>query len=349
LGDSKKQSDTNLMVGSRNISLSIASLKVGFQTTSASNFTLFENLNLELPAGQLVCFMGPNGVGKSSLIRTISRLQKPLAGTVRVFDEVLDNPSKAISVVLTDRISNTNLTGYELISLGRYPYLGWNLSLNESDRSIVDNAIKRVNVQHLIHQKISELSDGQLQMIMIARALAQDTPIILLDEPTAHLDLNNRVEVMKLLREITRTTKKSILVSTHELDLALQTADYIWLAGNKKNIMTGIPEDLVLDGSFDAIFQFKGFDLKTGRIQHHANRDIQLELRGDGYEYLWTKNALERTGYTVNSSNGQHVITVNRKSSTLEWVFGDQESDVSFSSISALLDYLNQTIAYRNK
>jgi iron complex transport system ATP-binding protein len=327
----------------------MSSLTVGFQTTSASNFVLFENLNLELPVGKLVCFMGPNGIGKSSLIRTISRLQKPLAGTIRVLDEVLDNPSKAISVVLTDRISNTNLTGYELISLGRYPYLAWNLSLSETDHNIIDSAITSVNVQHLIHRKISELSDGQLQMIMIARALAQDTPIILLDEPTAHLDLNNRVEVMKLLREITRTTKKSILVSTHELDLALQAADYIWLAGNEKNILTGIPEDRVLDGSFDAIFQFKGFDLKTGRIQHQANKDVQIELLGDGYEYLWTKNALERTGYTVTSSNVMHSITVARKSSTLQWIFKDQESDVSFFSISALLDYLNQTIAYRNK
>jgi iron complex transport system ATP-binding protein len=337
------------MAESQNILLSMSSLTVGFHTASKSNFILFENLNLELPAGRLVCFMGPNGIGKSSLIRTISRLQKPLTGTIRVLDEVLDNPSKAISVVLTDRISNTNLTGFELISLGRYPYLGWDLSLSETDQNIIDTAIRRVNVQHLIHQKISELSDGQLQMIMIARALAQDTPIILLDEPTAHLDLNNRVEVMKLLREITRTTKKSILVSTHELDLALQTADYIWLAGNEKNILTGIPEDLVLNGSFDAIFQFKGFDLKTGRIQHDANKDIQIELRGDGYEYLWTKNALERTGYTVTSSNAQYAINIKRKSSTLEWIFGAQESDVSFSSISALLDYLNQSIAYRSK
>jgi iron complex transport system ATP-binding protein len=337
------------MAESQTILLSMSSLSVGFQRTSQSDFTLFENLNLELPAGNLVCFMGPNGIGKSSLIRTISRLQKPLAGAIRVLDEVIDNPSKAISVVLTDRISNTNLTGYELISLGRYPYLGWDLSLSETDRNIIDNAIKRVNVQHLVHQKISELSDGQLQMIMIARALAQDTPIILLDEPTAHLDLNNRVEVMKLLREITRTTKKSILVSTHELDLALQTADYIWLAGSEKNILTGIPEDLVLNGSFDSIFQFKGFDLKTGRIQHHANRDIQVELHGDGYEYLWTKNALERTGYAVTSSNVNNSITVARKSSTLEWIFKVENSHVSFSSISALLDHLNQTIAYRNK
>jgi iron complex transport system ATP-binding protein len=331
------------------ILLSLCSLSVGFKTASESNFVLFENLNLELPAGQLVCFMGPNGIGKSSLIRTISHLQKPIAGSVKVLNKILDNPSKAISVVLTDRISNTNLTGYELISLGRYPYLNWDLSLNDTDRNIIDSAIKRVNVQHLIHQKISELSDGQLQMVMIARALTQDTPIILLDEPTAHLDLNNRVEVMKLLRDIARTTKKAILVSTHELDLALQTADYIWLAGNRKNILTGIPEDLILDGSFDAIFQFKGFDLKTGRVQPPADKDLKINVQGDGSDYLWTKNALERSGYTVTSSNGDQLITVTRKSSTLEWIFEERGSEVSFSSLSSLLNYLNQTIAYKNE
>jgi iron complex transport system ATP-binding protein len=154
---------------------------------------------------------------------------------------------------------------------------------------------------------------------------------------------------MKLLRDITRTTKRSILVSTHELDLALQTADYIWLAGNEKNILTGIPEDLVLDGSFDSIFQFKGFDLKTGRIQHRADKPIEIDLRGDGYEYLWTKNALERTGYIVTNGNVEHLVSIRRNDSTLRWVFTDGRSDVSFSSISSMLDHLNQTIAYKNK
>ena len=143
------------------------------------------------------------------------------------------------------------------------------------------------------------MSDGQLQLVMIAKALAQQTPVILLDEPTAHLDLNNRVEVMNLLRSLSRKMGKSILVATHELDLALQTADLIWLATGDNKIKTGIPEDLVLEGSFDEVFQFKGFDLKTGKVDHEAHRKKEVQLLGTNYSFLWTKNALERSGYDV--------------------------------------------------
>jgi len=133
---------------------------------------------------------------------------------------------------------------------------------------------------------------------MIARALAQDTPVLLLDEPTAHLDLNNRLEIMNLLRQLAREKNKAILLATHELDLALQTADKIWLAAGNK-LKYGIPEDLVLDGSFDQVFQFKGYDLKTGKVQHEAYRRTAVRLIGEGPVLLWTKNALERSGFSV--------------------------------------------------
>jgi iron complex transport system ATP-binding protein len=272
--------------------LKTISLTVGYPQNS-----LFEDLNLELYAGQLVCFMGPNGVGKSSLIRTLAGLQNPLCGKVIVNDGAI-NP-KLIAVVLTDKITGSNMTVYELITYGRYPYLDWDVRLSNEDKSTIHQAIAYVNIEHLADRRIDELSDGQLQTVMIARALAQDTPIVLLDEPTAHLDLNNRVEIMKLLRKLSHVLKKAILVSTHELDLALQTADMIWLTGKNRNILKGLPEDLVLDGSFDAIFQFKGFDLKSGKIQHESHRQILVALHGEGPEFLWTKNALERSGFEV--------------------------------------------------
>src|SRR5690606_34326801 len=119
-----------------------------------------------------------------------------------------------------------------------------------------------------------------------------DTPVLLLDEPTAHLDLNNRVEIMNILRHLSRSTGKAILLATHELDLALQTADRIWLTGNAANIIEGIPEDLVLNGVFDQIFRFKGYDLKTGKVLHEPFRKTTIQLSGEGPAYLWTKNAL---------------------------------------------------------
>ena len=174
-----------------------------------------------------------------------------------------------------------------------------------------------------------------MQMAMIARALAQDTPIILLDEPTAHLDLNNRVEIMNLLRNLSRKEKKAILIATHELDLALQTADVVWLAGLNKKILTGIPEDLVLNGSFDELFQFKGFDLKTGKVSHEPFRNVSIGLVGNGPEYLWTKNALERNGYRV-IDNFDKTIAIEERGDQIVWVYDGR----TFGSLRELLKQL---------
>lgn len=306
--------------------LSTKNLSVGY----ASN-TLFENVDLELQPGKLTCFMGPNGIGKSTLIRTLAGLQLPLAG------EVANQDEKKIAVVLTDKITASHMTVYDLVSYGRYPHIDWGVSFTSLDRNVIEQSIHEVRMQSLANKKLEELSDGQLQLVMIARALAQETPVLLLDEPTAHLDLNNRVEIMKLLLNLARTKNKAIVVATHELDLALQMADFIWLATSGKKIVTGIPEDLVLDGSFDQVFQFKGFDLKTGKIQHQISQAKTINLRGDGYEFLWTKNALERQGFSI-SADGELTISVDAKENRLTWKINGQ----SFSSIHQLLSYLRE-------
>jgi iron complex transport system ATP-binding protein len=319
--------------------LSTHNLSIGYKVNQQQNY-LFEKLNLSLYAGELVCFMGPNGIGKSSLIRTLSGIQKPLSGKINI-PLSRDNATapKQISIVLTDRISSVNMTVYEVVTFGRYPYLEWNVNLHKSDLEIIEKAFEQVHIHHLKNKKLFELSDGQLQMVMIARALAQDTPIILLDEPTAHLDLNNRVEIMNLLRNLSRTTKKAILIATHELDLALQTADLIWLTGNSKNILTGLPEDLVLDGSFDDIFQFKGFDLKTGKVQHEPFRKTFVRLEGEGHALLWTKNALERSGFEI-AEAAEIIVTIIKQNESLQWRIKKGEMLISANSIDSLIKSL---------
>lgn len=324
------------------ILLNTKNLSVGYFNDLLSQ-TLFDNLDLTLLQGQLICFMGPNGVGKSTLIRTLAGLQKPLKGEIILSSSTAGEtaPTK-ISVVLTDKVSAVNMTVRELIAYGRYPYLGWNIKLSEEDHTIITQSVELTRIQHLLDKKLFELSDGQLQMAMLARALTQDTSIILLDEPTAHLDLNNRVEIMNLLRNLARCQGKAILVSTHELDLALQTADLIWLAGSEKKILTGIPEDLVLNGSFDEIFQFKGFDLKTGKVFHESYRKLLVHLAGEGYEYLWTKNALERTGYTVSdTANNPLSIHVTKNANQLQWAFQEK----NYRSLNELLQHLENMTA----
>lgn len=295
---------------------------------------VLSQLNVELRAGELVCFMGPNGIGKSTLIKTLMGLLTPLSGQIKLSGA--GRTEQQIAVVLTDRIQHPQLTVKELVTLGRYPYLSWNLSLREDDNQKINAAIAKARVQHLSNTKIAELSDGQMQMVMIARALAQDTPIIVLDEPTAHLDLNNRVEIMNLLKRLTRETQRGILLATHELDLALQTADRVWLAQPDKTLKTGIPEDLVLDGSFDEIFRFKGFDLKTGKIEHPVTQTKSVRLIGSGYEFLWTKNALERNGYQV-QDQAQIEVELSKTNQAIRWTLGD----VPFDSIEKLLNALH--------
>ena len=303
--------------------ISAQKLSVGFRSRGKEQM-LFEKIDVHLPPGELVCFMGSNGVGKSTLLKTLAGLLPPLAGKVNVHN-------KDVALVLTDKITVTNMTVYDLVSFGQYPYLDWRISLSPSNMEIIEDAIRQVHLESLRNRKLSELSDGQLQLVMIAKALAQQTPVILLDEPTAHLDLNNRVEVMNLLRSLSRKMGKSILVTTHELDLALQTADLIWLATGDKKIKTGIPEDLVLEGAFDEVFQFKGFDLKTGKVEHEAHRKKEVQLLGTGYSFLWTKNALERSGYRV-VEKAEIQITVFGESKTLWKLNGSQ-----FESLATLL------------
>jgi len=307
--------------------LQTRSLTIGYQGKKHSYFgkfkpnlagerlhTIVQDLSLELNRGELVCLLGPNGAGKSTLMRTLSGIQAPLAGSIEISGRPISKMSPKdvalnLSIVLTDRITVGNLSVYALVSLGRSPYTGWMGQLSKEDEAIVQEAIEITGITPFINAHISDLSDGERQKVMIARALAQDTPIILLDEPTAHLDLPNRVEIIRLLRKLTQQKGKSILMSTHELDLALQAADKIWLMQEKKDatqkvkshLLAGIPEELILNGEFEQAFARDGFlfDRTTGAFQIHHPTSGDIGLIGNGALGLWTKRALERLGYQV--------------------------------------------------
>jgi iron complex transport system ATP-binding protein len=169
--------------------------------------------------------------------------------------------------------------------------------------------MQKTHVEEYANQYFNELSDGEKQRVMIAKALAQDTPLIMLDEPTAHLDLPNRVEIMNILKQLAKDTHKAILLSTHELDLALQTADTIWLMNRNSKLLSGSPEDLVLSGAFEKVFAANSFDFDkhTGAFTvRHEIKDV-VTLNGHGIQYLWTKKALQREGYQIKNMVPGHI------------------------------------------
>jgi len=273
-------------------------------------------LNLELRSGELVCLIGPNGSGKSTLLRTLTGLQKPLSGKTLIDGKEiskLKQREKAllISLVLTERVDIENATVYNLVSLGRHPHSNWWGNITNEDDVIICEAIEMVHLEHKMHTNINELSDGERQRAMIAKALAQDTPIIMLDEPTAHLDLPNRVEIMLLLHKLAHKTDKSILLSTHELDLALQAADRIWLISSDCGVESGVPEDLVFNGSFNQAFESKAyyFNAANGNFSMNYPMTKKVWVTGDKTRMYWTLRALARAGFMV-VQDAETVISV---------------------------------------
>lgn len=284
--------------------LTAEDLAVGYFLRKKAPRTVAGPLRLGLWPGELVALLGPNGAGKSTLLRTLAGLQPPLGGRLDVGGVPLTSLSAAararqISVVLTDRLDAGVLTVRELVTLGRQPHTGWLGGLAAHDHAQVLAALAATGTTAFAARPVAELSDGERQKVMLARALAQDTPIVLLDEPTAHLDLPNRVALMRLLHQLARATGKAILLSTHELDLALQAADRVWLLPASGALRTGTPEDLVLSGTFGAAFEREGlaFDAGTGTFALHAPTGPAVQVLGEGAAAFWTRRALEREGF----------------------------------------------------
>lgn len=256
---------------STKIILSTSNLSIGYKTKSLVKI-IAEKLNLNLQQGKLVALIGANGVGKSTLLRTITGIQKPLSGTVFLNDKSisgLDDLTLAqnLSVVLTEKLPASNLTIWELIALGRQPYTNWIGTLTNNDIAKVNEAIELTQIGHLISKKIYEISDGQLQIVLIARALAQDTPLIILDEPTTHLDLLHKVVLFKLLKKLTQETNKCILFSTHDIDMAIQLSDEMIIM-TPDAVVQDEPCNLIMKGSFNTLFQDEHivFDNEKGKF-----------------------------------------------------------------------------------
>lgn len=287
-----------------NISIEIKNLTTGYKIKKGEKI-IARGLNAQLNKCELTCLLGPNGAGKSTLLRTLSAFQPALGGEVEVMGKKLSlykpqELAKIMSVVLTDNSKINNLTAYEVIAMGRSPYTGFWGKLQDKDRKIIDKCLGWLGIEELAERKMQTLSDGERQKVMIAKAIAQETPIIFLDEPTAFLDYPSKVQMMLLLHRLAKALKKTIFLSTHDLEHALQVADQVWLLDKEKGLTTGLPEDLSLEGKIEEYFNREGitFDRETCffTIGHETAREVAVEGDEKSLEYILCCKALIRSG-----------------------------------------------------
>lgn len=323
-------------------------LMIGYPASKGSR-VVAGPLDLTVCGGQLICLLGPNGSGKSTLLRTLTGLQPVSSGKISLDGiplKTLKAPAIArkLSLVLSEKVTGSNLDVYNLIALGRYPYSGWFGKLNAEDRAMIIRAAELTDTTGFLDRQVDSLSDGECQKVMLARAIAQDTPVVVLDEPTAHLDLPSRLKLMQLLYKLTRETGKAIIISTHELDLALQTSDLIWLMDGRGRLHSGIPEQLILDGVFEKAFNREEihFDPYTGHFTIPRVLKQQISLIGDGLPFIWTRKALERCGYGVTDGlNPEFHILIESGNNGIRWtvtVYG--HPDQYFNDLQQLVDAL---------
>lgn len=299
---------------SSELMIRVNDLSVGYREKGRAR-AVAAHITADVRRGELTCLLGTNGAGKSTLLRTLAAFQPPLAGTILVEGKELGRYTdkqlaRLVSVVLTERCDIRDMSVAGLVGLGRSPYTGFWGRLDEEDRAVVARSLALVGIEELAGRLVHTLSDGERQKAMIAKALAQETPVILLDEPTAFLDFPSKVDMMQLLHRLSRQTGKTIFLSTHDLELALQMADKLWLMDPAGGVTVGSPEDLALDGSLGRFLVRKGigFDEVTGlfRVEFACPGRIRVEGK-EGRRMDMLRKALRRNGLEGDESARSHL------------------------------------------
>ncbi len=294
--------------------LEIKDLEIGYAVKDQKK-VIQHQLNLSLNEGELICLIGPNGVGKSTFLKTLGRIQAELSGDIIIDKTPISKISqqefsRKLALVLTEQLDIPHMTTQDVISLGRYPYTGFWGNLQNKDLSIVIDTAKKVGIEHLLKRSYVELSDGEKQKVMIAKALAQQTPLMLLDEPTAFLDFPTKSSLLIMLRKLARQNKMGIILSTHDIELALKTADQIWLFPEHLKMISGIPEDLVLDGQILKVFKNDemSFNIESGHFEKQFKANFNIEVKGDNIKSIWLKKALIRNEIAPVAPSDKHII-----------------------------------------
>lgn len=330
--------------------LSSLGLSIGYQALHTQTVCL-QSLAINIWPGQFICLLGANGSGKSTLLRTLAGIQKPLQGSISIAGQAMHTLSlrqraRRLSFVNTHPINHTGMLAYDYAALGRHPHSNWIASLQAHDHHKIQSALATVDATHLAQRPLHQLSDGESQRIAIARVLAQEVQILLMDEPTAFLDVKGRIELMQRLRNITHQSGLGTVLSTHDLDLALRYADQIWLISDDGHWEQSIPEALALNGSIAKAFSGASvqWDHRSGQFSPPEANCFKVYLQASGPERLWTQRALERIGIGLcpRPEIADYQLTIQATRAGPCWMIDtpDQKNLLRSESLSACVDYL---------
>ena len=319
-------------------------LAIGYVTHGRSR-TVMDHLSLAAHHGELVALIGRNGTGKSTLLRTMVALQPSLHGTVRLEGRDLNAAGRSdlpriVSFTSTEPIPLRNIKVREVVALGRFPYTNWIGSLGADDERSVNEALEVTGILPLADRNIDSISDGERQRTLIARSLAQDTDLLVMDEPTAFLDLPARYSIVGLLRKLTREKGKCVIYSTHDLDTAINEADRLWLM-TEAGVSQGAPEDLMISGVLAGAFEspLLSFSQTAGTFSFVRKRLSPISLDGTGVIRELTERALRRSGYAITPGADLKVV-VNETANSTEWILINNLQREYYTSLYNLISHL---------
>jgi len=333
-------------------------LTVGYGGPRGGGCPVLRDVDLRLKPGELVGLFGANGSGKSTLLRTLAGLQRPLAGAIRLGGRGADafsprQRARMVSVVLTGHHAVPRTRVDQLVAIGRHPYTNWTGLLTDADRAAVDDALRSTRMDHFKDRTLDRMSDGERQRAMIARAVAQNAPSMLLDEPTAFLDLPGKAEILRLLRDLAHERGLAILLSSHDLSFLLRVADRCLVMDGAGAIHDGAPEDLVLDGTIGRVFDRPGvrFNEDSGLMEIDRPSRGSVALQGSGRARSWTAGALGRRGFAVNPPTGPPVaeVDVDVRGGSTRWILRAGSERTEARSIAELLERLEETTANKQQ
>ena len=325
--------------------LSIESLLIGYISGNTRK-VLLPPLTARAYKGELIAMVGQNGIGKSTLLRTVTGLQYPLGGIITINGKQISSYSRmdfarCIGYISTEPLRVSNMKVYDLVALGRYPHTGWLGKMTGEDNDIIFDAIEKVGMQLFVNSYITEISDGERQRVMIARALAQDTDLLVMDEPTAFLDIRSKYEIVHLLHDLSKRRGKTNIFSTHDLNIAVSEADKVWLI-LKDSFREGAPEDLIIDGGFDELFKnsLVRFNQTDGSFTFRNEFRGNIKITGEGIARVWTEKALNRAGYSVSGENAEMTIEIIKTTSANSWIMEKGQLKKEFNSLYDLVNWL---------